>query len=344
MLKLVDMRLVVGIVFSLLGFCSYAQFDFCDTSSSNHVLYYKIYGNEVRLVAPGNGYPYYGYTRPSGDVVVPDTVSYMGVSYPVVAFAENAFISCSRVTSVRIPHTVENVMSNAFNGCIGLEALYVDPIVPPTIQNTAVFTSVPIDIPVWVPAVAYPLYCIHDSWSRFTNIRAVVDSSLGYYLLTVASSDTAMGNVAGAGVYAYGSTVDLYAMSRFNRRFMGWSDGNTDNPRRVAVASDTLFTALFAAADTVYVVDSVWVYDTVYVGVNPVSECPLPWVWVDGTDLVVMKRAGLPVSVFDLSGYCVGFVERSLPSDNSPARVPVPHKGVYVVRVGNEASVKVVVE
>lgn len=343
MLKFVVKRVFVEVFFMLLGFCSYAQFDFCDTSNSNHLLYYKIHGNSVRLVAPGNGYPYFGYNRPTGDVVVPDTVSFMGVDYPVSTIAENAFISCSRVTSVHIPHTVENIMTNAFNGCIGLEELYVDPVVPPSIQNNTVFTSVPFDITVWVPAASYPLYCLSDGWNRFVDIRSVVDSSLGYHMVTVASMDTSKGSVVGSGVYAYGSTVDLYALSRFNIRFMGWNDGNLDNPRRIAVASDSVFTALFSDTDTVYIVDSVWVYDTVCVGGNSVSEMPLPWVWVDGLDLVVMESAGLSVTVYDLMGRVVGYVERSFLVNNTPLRIPVPCNGVYVVRVGAMASVKVVV-
>lgn len=332
---------VLGLV-ALLGFNVNAQYDFCDTSSSNHPLYYKIYGNAVRLVAPGNGYPYYGYTRPSGDVVVPDTVSFGGNDYPVVAFAENAFISCSQITSITIPHTVEDIMANAFNGCLGLQQLTALPPTPPAVQSASAFTSVPVDIPVWVPAVAFPLYRTDQQWNRFTDIRSIVDSTQGnYFLVSLESSDTSKGTVCGSGVYVYGTTVDLYALSKYNMRFMGWSDGNTDNPRRVALVSDTMLTAMFSDADTVYIVDSVWVYDTVYVDVASVAPAASPWVWVDGNELVVMNRAGLPVTLFDIDGRQLRFVKQSDILDNAPVRITAPRNGLFLLRVGSSATVKV---
>lgn len=54
------------------------------------------------------------------------------------------------------------------------------------------------------------------------------------------------GNVSGAGEYAYGAETSLTATPAEHYHFAKWSDGNTENPRLVTVASDTILTAVFA--------------------------------------------------------------------------------------------------
>ena len=69
--------------------------------------------------------------------------------------------------------------------------------------------------------------------------------------LTLNANDAAMGTVTGAGVYDWNSAVTFYATASDGYHFLGWNDGNSDNPRQFTLTADTAFTALFAA-DTHY--------------------------------------------------------------------------------------------
>ena len=45
--------------------------------------------------------------------------------------------------------------------------------------------------------------------------------------------------------------------------YLGWSDGDTVNPRQVLVTQDTTLTALFSTPDTIYIHDTTTIYDTI---------------------------------------------------------------------------------
>lgn len=60
----------------------------------------------------------YGYYR--GDVIIPETVTYMDSNYKVTAIGNYAFCSCHELTSVVIPNTVEVVNAYAFAYCANL--------------------------------------------------------------------------------------------------------------------------------------------------------------------------------------------------------------------------------
>lgn len=55
----------------------------------------------------------------SGDIVIP---SYLG-GYPVTTIGESAFISCEKITSVKIPETVSVIEDSAFYRCTALESV-----------------------------------------------------------------------------------------------------------------------------------------------------------------------------------------------------------------------------
>jgi hypothetical protein len=60
-----------------------------------------------------------------------------------------------------------------------------------------------------------------------------------------AVSDNEYGIVIGGGLYGKYSNATLSAVPLINYNFIGWSDGNTDNPRIVVISADSTFTALF---------------------------------------------------------------------------------------------------
>lgn len=66
------------------------------------------------------------------------------------------------------------------------------------------------------------------------------------YQLTVAADSAEWGTVAGSGSYVSMSRVEISASPYAGYRFVGWNDGNMENPRMVDVLSDTTYVAFFA--------------------------------------------------------------------------------------------------
>ena len=67
------------------------------------------------------------------------------------------------------------------------------------------------------------------------------------YSITVSSNDTTMGTVSGTGTYYGGEQVVLTASPSEHHHFVGWGDGNTQNPRTITVVGDADYTAVFEA-------------------------------------------------------------------------------------------------
>jgi len=55
------------------------------------------------------------YNSYCGEVVIPDTVSFNGVSFRVTAITENAFRNCDQLTKVHIPNSVTEIGTRAFS-------------------------------------------------------------------------------------------------------------------------------------------------------------------------------------------------------------------------------------
>ena len=74
------------------------------------------------------------------------------------------------------------------------------------------------------------------------------------YKLT-ASCDANRGTVSGVGEYPNGYSATLTATPKEGCTFVGWSDGNTDNPRTVTVSGNANYTAQFTKSSyTIYVI------------------------------------------------------------------------------------------
>ena len=79
---------------------------------------YNIISDEKNTVEViGNNY--------TGDVVIPETVTYNGKTYSVTSIGWCAFENCSGLTSVTIPNSVTSIGSYAFSGCSGLTSVTI---------------------------------------------------------------------------------------------------------------------------------------------------------------------------------------------------------------------------
>ncbi|MCD7971047.1 MAG: leucine-rich repeat protein [Candidatus Azobacteroides sp.] len=81
-------------------------------------IYYNKEGKNVLVTYSSLSYGSY-----RGDVIIPETVSYQGVTYQVTGIDHESFKNCPELTSVIIPDNVVNIGYSAFEDCTGLTAI-----------------------------------------------------------------------------------------------------------------------------------------------------------------------------------------------------------------------------
>ena len=103
------------------------NFDFSAVCSSGQTLYYKITSNSepytVKVTYPKGSYS--GYTEPSGEVIIPQNVLYLGKNFSVTCIGDRTFEYCDDITSVTIPNTVTNIDSRVFYSCDKLKSINI---------------------------------------------------------------------------------------------------------------------------------------------------------------------------------------------------------------------------
>ena len=98
--------------------------DFSAVCSTGQTLYYNIIdatNHYVAITFPGTVNNWYeGYTKPTGNITLPSSVTYDGATYTVKEIDWYAFYNCSGLTgSLVIPNSVTLIDYYAFSGCSG---------------------------------------------------------------------------------------------------------------------------------------------------------------------------------------------------------------------------------
>ena len=112
-------------------------------------IYYNILTkNEVSVTYRGEYSDSY-YDEYSGEVTIPETVTYDGATYNVASIGDSAFVGCTSLTSVTIPNSVTSIGNYAF---------YHSSLTSVTIPNSV--TSIG-DLAFSYTSLTYPVYNAH---------------------------------------------------------------------------------------------------------------------------------------------------------------------------------------
>ena len=85
-------------------------------------IYYDFSGTEATVTY------YSGYTNMYayiGNVVIPESVTYNGITYSVTTIGRLAFYNCAGLTSVTIPNSVTSIGYSAFLNCPSLTSITI---------------------------------------------------------------------------------------------------------------------------------------------------------------------------------------------------------------------------
>ena len=162
-------------------------------------IYYRTTsGNEASVIA--NEEVENNYT---GNVVIPDSVTYEDETFMVTGIEKSAFEDCYELTSVVIGDAVETIGENAFQGCSDLTRLTIGSgvtnigakafnycnalqtvtcrgTVPPVMANANCFSNATYSrATLLVPRQQLEVYQVADYWSKFSHIEGWGSAGMG---------------------------------------------------------------------------------------------------------------------------------------------------------------------
>ena len=151
----------------------------------------------------------------------------------ITDIGSSAFVGCN-LSSIIIPESVTNIGGSAFD-CDGLTSVICLSAAPPALESDAFPKS---DV-IYVPATSVDAYKSATFWKR--------KEIMPFGIVSAKSSNEASGTVQGDSILLQDSVITITATPKDGYHFIGWNDGNKDNPRIFNEAKDTAVIAWFEA-------------------------------------------------------------------------------------------------
>ena len=264
-------------------------YDFSAVAPSGQMLYYYVFDSAAYVTYPGSSWDsaYLGYSKPTGMLIIPDSVENSGTTYPVKSISNHAFYECISLTSVTIPNTVTYIGDGVFYNCSGLLSVTIGNSVtsmscstfggcnnlisiqfrgnPPhtnLIDSNGDYCS-PFyglnHIPtIYVPCGALISYQSSSIWGNYTS--NIIE---GCVTITTSVNDFTRGGVTGDGNYTIGDSVILTAIPFVGYHFIGWSTGSQENPLTFVASQSQTIVAAFGDGPLPH--DTIYLHDTLYI-------------------------------------------------------------------------------
>lgn len=308
---------------------------FSAQSVDGQTLYFRIInnGNTVALTFPNDTTSsalrvWNGYAKPTGNLVVPSTVTNNGITYTVVScdcafggctglttvvlpntitsLGYNMFYGCSSLTSVTLPNGLTSIRSHAFNGCAALTTVDI----PSTVEYIYDYAFS------WCPLLEVTL----PSNLRFIgNSAFYADSSLTSIVIpdsVTTISKWAFGECTYLQMMQMGSSVQVIDTLAFYstraltsvllpeslrkigiRAFLGSGLTNVTIPNGVALVSDQAFAWCESLATVNWNAERCSIGDSVFVYCAPQATLNI------GTDASYISKSGFRNATFTTLNY-----------------------------------------
>lgn len=263
------------IILALFSYCLGAKAQvFTSYVPSGQLLYFYLNGTEAVMTYPpaeiGQAH-WAGYAKPTGHVIIPDSVFYYGTKVPLTRIGQFALANCGGITSIYISDGIRTIEQEAF--------CFVDSLVSisfPATADTICSYHVNYDLLDTVtfrssiPPVRGVTYMYHNghfpsvinipcgSYDEYYNLYAYANppqnhlheqGSPNYYVYLACNYDE-RGAVSvqeqQGNIISCDSSCIILATANDGYRFMYWSNGRTANPDTLFLNSDTTVTAIFS--------------------------------------------------------------------------------------------------
>ena len=124
-MKQQNIKFLLALLISMLGVKASAH-NIEVKNSDGKTIYYNFVNNNTELAVTFRGSSYNAYSNEySGNVVIPESVTYNGNTYSVTSIGNSAFYYCNGLTSITIPNSVTSIGNTAFSGCSGLTSITI---------------------------------------------------------------------------------------------------------------------------------------------------------------------------------------------------------------------------
>ena len=124
-MKKLNITILLTVLLSMVGAKVFAH-DIEVKNADGVTIYYVWTNNNTELAVSYRGSNFGSYSNEySGNVIIPESVTYNGETYSVTSINRTAFHSCSGLTSVTIPNSVTTIGNYTFCYCSGLTSVNI---------------------------------------------------------------------------------------------------------------------------------------------------------------------------------------------------------------------------
>ena len=260
---------------------------FTSIAPFGQMLYFNLNGTEATMTyppgTPGESY-WAGYTKPTGQLIIPDSVLYYGTKIAVTRIGNFALANCGEITSIYFPEGIRSIGSGVYDFdtslisitfpasadtigsfYLGLCESSLDTVTflnpePPIgagsfmcqtryLEGVGTLRHFPSIIN--IPCGTYDSYEeIYHSINNYVSQGNLYEPSVYDLDVNVMTNYSNRGSATiiqqrGRDIYCDSSCV-INATANEGYRFMYWSNGSTNNPDTIFVDRDTTITAIFS--------------------------------------------------------------------------------------------------